>query len=171
MVMRFLAALAALFMTVSAGLAEIGPDGLHDAPWIRETSMDLSADLAAANAEGKRLMLIFEQRGCVYCTRMHEKVFSRPKIARYLAENYYVVQINFKGDRPVTDFDGDRRSERQISGKWGILLTPTILFVDTQVPAGKTLSQGVVAVIPGAVSAKQTMDMLQWVRREGYKGG
>ncbi|MDV7142929.1 thioredoxin family protein [Tropicimonas sp. TH_r6] len=169
--MRILAAVAALFLAVAPGYAEVGADGLHDAPWIRETSMDLAADLAAANAEGKRLMLIFEQRGCLYCTRMHEKVFSRPKIARYLNENYYVVQINFKGDKPVTDFDGDRRSERQISRKWGILLTPTILFVDTQVPAGGTLSQGVVAVIPGAVSAKQTLDMLEWVRREGYKGG
>ena len=40
--------------------AEIGDDGLHKAPWMRDTFKDLAEDLEEANAEGKRLMVLIE---------------------------------------------------------------------------------------------------------------
>jgi thioredoxin-related protein len=46
---------------------EIGDDGLHKTDWMRDTFKDLQEDLAEANDEGKRLMVIIEQRGCIYC--------------------------------------------------------------------------------------------------------
>ena len=63
---RLMTALAAIALAVPAWGAELGDDGLHKTPWMRDTFKDLSEDLAEANAEGKRLMLIFEQRGCIY---------------------------------------------------------------------------------------------------------
>jgi len=53
--------------------AEIGDDGLHKAPWMRDTFKDLREDLDEANSEGKRLMVMIEQRGCIYCKKMHEE--------------------------------------------------------------------------------------------------
>ncbi|MDC1494695.1 thioredoxin, partial [Planktomarina temperata] len=61
---RLLLAAAVVFMSATMGFAEMGDDGLHKAPWMRDTFKDLSEDLADANAEGKRLMVIIEQRGC-----------------------------------------------------------------------------------------------------------
>ena len=55
--------------------ATVGDDGLHIQPWIRDTFKDLQEDLDEANAEGKRLAIFFEQRGCIYCTKMHESVY------------------------------------------------------------------------------------------------
>jgi len=56
---------AAWVMGVSLAVAsEIGDNGLHIQPWFRDTFKDLREDLAEANAEGKRLVLFFEQRGC-----------------------------------------------------------------------------------------------------------
>ena len=104
--------IAALVMAMPVGAAELGDDGLHKTDWMRETFKDLREDLAEAGAEGKRLMLIVEQRGCIYCTRMHEEVFPRPGIADYIRENYFVVQINLHGDIEVTDFDGESLSEK-----------------------------------------------------------
>ena len=80
-------------------------------------------DLAEANDEGKRLMLILEQRGCIYCKQMHEEVFSRPEIAAYLEENFFVVRINLYGDLEVTDFDGEVLSEKNMARKWNIMFT------------------------------------------------
>ena len=53
-----------LMMVLFAGAvhAEVGDDGLHKSPWMRDTFKDLSEDLAEANTEGKRLMVIIEQR-------------------------------------------------------------------------------------------------------------
>ena len=53
-------ALAAVLISGTLASAEIGDDGLHKASWMRETFKDLSEDLADANTEGKRLMVIIK---------------------------------------------------------------------------------------------------------------
>ena len=78
--MRLLiAAVLASVMAFAAGAVEMGDDGLHKQPWMRDTFKDLGEDLAEANAEGKRLVLFVEQIGCLYCKKMHEEVFSDPE--------------------------------------------------------------------------------------------
>lgn len=74
--MKFLMGLmAALILALPASGTELGEDGLHKTDWMRNTFKDLREDLEEANAEGKRLAVIVEQRGCIYCTKMHEEVF------------------------------------------------------------------------------------------------
>jgi hypothetical protein len=77
--MRLTILVLAVLAAVQVAAAELGDDGLHKAPWMRDTFKDLSEDLAEANAEGKRLLLLIEQRGCIYCTRMHQEVFVLPE--------------------------------------------------------------------------------------------
>ncbi|MBE0453115.1 thioredoxin family protein [Roseovarius autotrophicus] len=160
--------LAALVLALPVAAAELGDDGLHKVDWIRDTFKDLREDLDDANAEGKRLMLIVEQRGCIYCTRMHEKVFPRPEIADYIRDNYFVVRINLHGDTEVTDFDGESLTEKQAARKWGLLFTPSILFLPEEVDEGQTAAQAAVAMMPGAFEAGTTLDLLTWVREKRY---
>lgn len=158
----------ALAVATPLAAAELGDDGLHKAPWMRDTFKDLREDLQEANDEGKRLALIFEQRGCIYCTQMHEEVLSRPDISEYIAENFFVVQLNLHGDIEVTDFDGEILAEKDMARKWGLLFTPTILFLPEQVEEGKTAPQAAVAVMPGAFGPGTTMDMFTWVNEKRY---
>jgi len=68
--MRFLfTLLTAVFLGNTAAAVTVGDDGLHIQPWIRDTFKDLQEDLDEANAEGKRLAIMFEQRGCIYCKK------------------------------------------------------------------------------------------------------
>lgn len=158
----------ALAVATPLAAAELGDDGLHKAPWMRDTFKDLREDLQEANDEGKRLALIFEQRGCIYCTQMHEEVLSRPDISEYIAENFFVVQLNLHGDIEVTDFDGEILAEKDMARKWGLLFTPTILFLPEEVEEGKTAPQAAVAVMPGAFGPGTTMDMFTWVNEKRY---
>ncbi len=158
----------ALAVATPLAAAELGDDGLHKAPWMRDTFKDLREDLQEANDEGKRLALIFEQRGCIYCTQMHEEVLSRPDISEYIAENFFVVQLNLHGDIEVTDFDGEVLAEKDMARKWGLLFTPTILFLPEEVEEGKTAPQAAVAVMPGAFGPGTTMDMFTWVNEKRY---
>ncbi len=103
---------------------ELGDDGLHKPTWLRETFKDLREDLAEANREGKRLLLIVEQRGCIYCTKMHEEVFPDPKIDQLIRDNYFVVQLNLFGNVEVTDFDGTVLPEKEMAVRWGVMFTP-----------------------------------------------
>ena len=67
--LRLTAALAAAAtcaaLALPAAAVELGDDGLHKTDWMRDTFKDMTEDLAEANAEGKRLLVIFEQRGCI----------------------------------------------------------------------------------------------------------
>ena len=92
--MRILfALLTAVFLGNFAAAATVGDDGLHIQPWIRDTFKDLQEDLDEANAEGKRLAIFFEQRGCIYCTKMHENVYPDPELSQYIDENFFVIQF------------------------------------------------------------------------------
>lgn len=169
--------MGALALTVAAGLAaappaagaEIGEDGLHKQPWFALTFKDMAEDLEAASDEGKRLAIIFEQRGCIYCTRLHEQVFSDPEIAGYIQENFTVVQMNLFGDEEVTDFDGEALPEKEMARRWGVMFTPTILFMP-EAAADAPAHKAAVAVMPGAFERGTTLHMFQWVAERGYDG-
>jgi len=157
-----------LLMALPVWAAELGDDGLHKTDWMQDTFKDLAEDLADAREEGKRLVLFFEQRGCIYCTKMHEEVFPKPQIDAYISENFYVVQLNLYGDVEVTDFDGEILSEKAMARKWGVMFTPTIMFIGEEagdVPA----PQAAVATMPGAFGAGTTLDMFTWVNEKRYE--
>ncbi|MAN97797.1 thioredoxin family protein [uncultured Roseovarius sp.] len=165
---RMLTLLAAALFALPVAAVELGDDGLHKTDWMRDTFKDLREDLADANAEGKRLMVIIEQRGCIYCTKMHEEVFPRPEIADFIRDNFFVVQLNLHGDLEVVDFDGESLSEKQAARKWGLLFTPSILFLPEEVAEDQTAAQAAVAMMPGAFGPGTTLDLLTWVQEKRY---
>ena len=67
---------------------KIGDDGLHKPDWLRDTFKDLQEDFAEAQAEGKRLLILVEQRGCSYCRSMHENTFTVPLAIAVQEGNY-----------------------------------------------------------------------------------
>jgi thioredoxin-related protein len=167
--MRLIAFIAGLLLALPALAVEIGEDGLHKQPWMTVTFKDMTEDLETANDEGKRLVIIFEQRGCIYCKQMHEEVFSDPEVAEYIQENYLVVQMNLFGDEEVTDFDGEALPEKEMARRWGVVFTPTILFMPDEVP-DEPAGQAAVSMIPGAFAKGTTLHMFQWVVEKGYEG-
>ena len=62
-----LALMTALTVALPAAASDVpvGDDGLHKPAWFHETFKDLGEDFADASAEGKLLLLIVEQRGCL----------------------------------------------------------------------------------------------------------
>ena len=159
----------ALALVAGPALAvTLGDDGLHKAPWMQDTFKDLREDLAEADAEGKRLMVIVEQRGCIYCRKMHEEVFVIPQIDQMLTDDFYVVQLNMFGDVEVTDFDGTTLPEKDMVSRWNVLFTPTMMFFPEEVPEGESATDAAVATVPGAFGKLTTWNMLNWVRDHGY---
>ncbi len=162
--------LAALLTAIQVQAAELGDDGLHKAPWMRDTFKDLGEDLAEANAEGKRLMILIEQRGCIYCQKMHEEVFIQPEIEAMIQDHYFVVQINMFGDVEVTDFDGTALPEKDMVRRWGALFTPSLMFFPEEVGDDVTASEAAVANMPGAFGKYTTFNLLNWIVEEGHDG-
>lgn len=163
-----IASLTALVISGASYAAELGDDGLHKADWMRDTFKDLQEDFEEAKGEGKRLLLLVEQRGCLYCTDMHENTFPDSRVKALLENDYFVVQLNLHGDVEIIDTDGEVLSEKKAMRKWGILFTPTMIFLPTELEEGASAQQQAVAIMPGAFAPGTTMDMMTWVKEERY---
>jgi len=51
--------------------------------------------------------------------------------------------------------------------RWGVVFTPTIMFLPEDVPDGPA-NQAAVATMPGAFGKYTTLHMFQWVAEKGY---
>lgn len=168
--MRLFLALTILLAGVASALAaEVGDDGLHKQDWFATTFRDIKEDMATAKAEGKRLALIFEQRGCIYCRKVHEEVLTDPEVRDFIKANYMVVQYNLYGDEEVTDLDGETLTEKSAARKWRVTFTPTIFFLPEETDGNKSVGSSTVAVMPGAFRKGTFLDMFQWVHKKGYE--
>lgn len=165
---RLFALISALFIALPVAAAELGDDGLHKPEWFRDTFKDLQEDFAEAQAEGKRVLIIVEQRGCSYCKEMHEKTFPDERVKALLENDYFPIQINLHGDIEIIDTDGEELTEKAATRKWGVLFTPTMILMPPEMDSTKSAAGQAVAVMPGAFSAGTTLDLLTWVKEERY---
>ena len=122
-------------------LPAVEPDdeGLYSQPWFLNTFLDLREDIVESAAEGKQLVIIWEQRGCPYCREMQVVNFRIPEIVDYIRANFNIVQLSLWGDREVTDVDGEVISEKELARKYRIQFTPTLQFFPKQLAADNTL--------------------------------
>ncbi len=168
--MRLFLAVTVLLAGITGALAaEVGDDGLHKQAWFATTFRDIKEDMATARAEGKRLALMFEQRGCTYCRQVHEQVLTDPEVRDFIKANYMVVQYNLYGDEEVTDLDGEALTEKTAARKWRVTFTPTIFFMPEETDGKKDVGASTVAVMPGAFRKGTFLDMFQWVHKKGYE--
>lgn len=130
---RLRAALMAVFVIVCASSAqalEMRSDGIHTEKWMKSmTFLDLKEDLAEARAQGKGLVILFEQPGCGSCQRLHEVNFQDQGIVDFISKHFDVIQVNMYGDNLITDFDGEQLSEVKFTEKLLINFSPTTLFI------------------------------------------
>lgn len=163
-------AAAVVFAGISSSMAAtVGEDGLHKQPWFTVTFKDMAEDIETAASEGKRLAIVFEQRGCIYCRKMHETILSDPEVADYIKANFMVVQYNMFGDEEVIDLNGDELTEKTAARKWGYVFTPTIVFLPEAAPEGGTTAESAVATMPGSFGKWTFLNMFRWVNEKGYE--
>ncbi len=160
-------------MSKKATIKPIVENGIYHQSWFGGTFLDMKEDLESASEAGKRFVVIFEQRGCIYCKKLHEEILAIKQVNDYVRENFVVVQLNLWGDREVTDFDGKVMSEKKLARRWGILNTPTaIFFIDDLKGKEGKFGRDLAAVpmfYPGAFGAYTTYDMFVWVATKGYE--
>jgi hypothetical protein len=147
-------------------------NGLYRAPWFVETFLDLREDFAEAKAKGQRLAVIFEQRGCPYCIKLHTEILPQKYISDYLQQNFLIVQLDLWGAREVTDFDGTKLSEKALAERWGVIFTPTIIFYKDDLAGlegkwGRPLEA--IERLPLSYGRDTFYDLFVWVRLKLYE--
>ena len=174
-----LSLLAMLSLSTTALQANEAPGGLHTKDWFVNTFRDIEEDIVEADAEGKRLVLLFEQFGCSYCTELHATHLENKYVTDFLKDKYMVVQYNLFGAEEVTDLDGEVLTEKTAAEKWGILYTPTFVFLPDAAElaqlredaAGNTdvgVRQAAIGTLPGLPGKRTFKHMFMWVDGKGY---
>jgi thioredoxin-related protein len=153
-------------------VATLGDDGLYHQSWFHFSFLDLREDFRDAKAAGKRFAVLFEQRGCPYCAKMHTDVLSQRYINDYVRQNFAILQLNLWGAREVTDFDGTVLSERALAERWGVIFTPTIVFLKDDLTGlegkwGRDLEA--IERLPLSYGRDTFYDLFVWVRLKLYE--
>jgi thioredoxin-related protein len=182
-----LAALA-LLAGLGAGVAQdlpppVGPEeprvaplreehGLYSQRWFELSFLDLREDFNQAKAEGKRFAVVFEQRGCPYCIKLHTEILALRYVNDYVRENFRIVQLDLWGAREVTDFDGTKLPEKALAERWGVIFTPTVVFFKDDLTGldgqwGRPLEA--IERLPLSFGQHTFYDLFVWVRLKLYE--
>ena len=146
-------------------------DGLYKEPWFLESFLDLADDLEDAHKAGKRFAIMWELKGCPYCTETHFVNFARADIASYVKTNFEVLQLNIIGSRRVADFDGAELGEKELAAKYEVRYTPTFQFFPERAAPLKSLppAQREVARAPGYLRPEDFLAFFRFVREKAYE--
>ncbi len=164
-------ALTAPTAGAKADEVQVGGDGLYHQDWFLQSFLDLKEDLQEAADAGKRMVILWEQKGCPYCKELHQVNFVDPAVRKYIRANFVVLQLDIWGARPVTDFDGAEMSEKKLARRYGVRFTPTIQFLPATVAAteGKTGKALEVVRLPGYLKPAPFLIMFRYVRDRAYE--
>ncbi|WP_438865339.1 protein-disulfide reductase DsbD [Neptunicella sp.] len=119
-----------LFPTTIATSADTASAVQHDVSFMRVKNLqDFQAKLAAANAEGKSVMVDLYADWCVACKEFEKYTFPKPVVKQALA-NTVLMQIDLTDNTPTN---------LGFQEHFNVLGLPTILFFDTK---GNEISSG-----------------------------
>ena len=83
--------------------------------------------MAAAKAQGKPVLIDFTGFGCVNCRKMEAAVWTDPKVADLLTNDYVLISLYVDDKTPlkepfvVKDAEGNTKTLRTVGAKWSYL--------------------------------------------------
>lgn len=166
-------ALAMSLRRPAVAAAILTDDGIYTQPWFLESFLELADDLQGAADKGKRFAIMWELKGCPFCRDVHLKNFSQPAVENYIKDRFEILQLNIRGSREVTDFDGEKLSEKAFAAKYGIRFTPTFQFfpehsdgLREKPPASREVARG-----RGYLEPNRFVAMFRFVAERAYEKG
>ena len=148
-------------------------DGFYREDWFLESFLELADDLAAATAANKRFAIMWELRGCPYCRQTHLANFAKPEITDYIKARFEILQLNIIGSREVTDFDGQKLTEKAFAQKYGVRGVPVFQFFPDSAAglADKAPRDREVARGQGYIEPQPFLNMFRFVADRAYEKG
>jgi len=117
------------------------------AAWPAAAQVELTkvSDLteAAVQSEAKELpiLLMFSAPDCHYCRQLESEYLEPMLISGDYDNKVLIRKVSMSVGADIVDFDGDRRAVDHIAERYGVTVTPTVVFVG---PEGHQLADKLV---------------------------
>ncbi len=98
---------------------------LRSEPFFAKAPHNLSRSVAPPATR----LVLFEQKRCADCDRLHDKILLDPT-TRELMQHFEVTQLDMWSDEPLRDFDGKTASASEFARSLGVTFAPTMIFFD-----------------------------------------
>lgn len=129
---------------------------------------DLEKSFLQAQEEGKAVLILITDDGCVYCDKLKKEVFSQTDAADIIKKYFIVAEIHAEDnlflylniDTGMVDPLGEKVSYLEFFGIIGGSGVPTTVFFD------KTLAY--VGKVPGALPKNEYLKLIKYVGEEIY---
>jgi len=119
-------------------------DGADDLPFVQiERVTDLQALGRRARREGKIILMEIEASDCPYCRRLEEEILKPMLRSGDYEDNTLIVQLEIDSYADLTDWNGGNTTPAAFSQRYGVFVTPTLLFLDA---AGREVSKRIVGI-------------------------
>ena len=113
----------------------------------------------SAAGKGKKLVVLFEARGCYYCKKLNTEILARPDIKRLIDREFELVRIDINSYNSVVDLDGGQMTETTLSKQWKVTNTPTMIFfpADSKALPGDEIILSRMTGVPQAGAIKELL--------------
>jgi len=124
-------------LCLQAGAALLASPG--SAAWAQSPATALTParslpdELAAALRQRQPLLVMASLEGCVYC-----KIARQSHLLPMFRLGQPIVQIDLRSAAPVRDFAGQMSTHDELTRRWKIVITPTLLFFG---PGGREVAE------------------------------
>ncbi len=108
-----------------------------------ERARSLQVDAQNSAAEKKPVVVFVSQHGCEFCHLLREKVLHPMLAAGELQERIILREVSLDDGFSFDDFDGKIVSGREFSDRYDAVVTPTLLFLDSQ---GREVAEKMVGI-------------------------
>lgn len=106
-------------------------------------AQDFTDDAKMVRDRGLPLMVVMVAEGCAYCTLLKDE-FIRPMLISGDYEDKVIIRtLDITRIDDVVDFDGKAISTETFADNKGVIVTPTVLFLDD---AGKELQPRMIGI-------------------------
>jgi len=96
-------------------------------------AQSLPVELARALKNKQPLIVMVSLDGCVFCRQARQSHLSPMALAGTV-----IVQVDMRNNQPVLDFAGKLTTHDELTRRWKVSITPTLLFFG---PGGKEVAE------------------------------
>lgn len=113
-----------------------------------------------ARQHNKKVLVYAGANWCIYCQKMDEEVFPKPRVIDSLNTYFYGVRVNIESRAPML-FNKKQTTQAQFARRHRVRATPTFIFLNSD--------GSVIGAQPGFIPAKTFSQLLGYIGSEAYK--